>query len=319
MIQLIFSDLENAMLNSSYEIAPTSGEAIEAARAKGKRVVVFTSRNKQRVGRLSEQSHIKCDKIFMNGALAEDENGRCLQEIFMEPDTVREVADFLLRSHIRFICDTDRGIFGSHEEAELSRVYADCIVAKQIKKNAKAAMPIIKNNRFFSGTVKLNSAEELNGAKVYRFEAFAANPAELSEAERKFKAMSSVAFHDLDKHEFTLTDAKATFGAMIQKFINATGMNVKDTLIISGSRDCLLVFEQYPNCCAIENSDPALMAKASTAALNAAKAIYTAISNDTKAERDRNNAREDARIARREANKARRRAEYRVEYVFDTK
>ena len=63
----------------------------------------------------------------------------------------------------------------------------------------------------------------------------------------------------------------------------------------------------------IQGSEQELISRASSVALNASKAIYTTISNDTKAERDRDNAREDAKMARREAEKARRRAQYNVD------
>lgn len=45
MIQLIFSDLEKALLNNTYEISAANIDAVEVARAKGKRFVIFTPRN----------------------------------------------------------------------------------------------------------------------------------------------------------------------------------------------------------------------------------------------------------------------------------
>lgn len=313
MIQLIFSDLEKAMLNNTYEIAAANVDAVEVARAKGKRFVIFTPRNAQRIQNACDKSHIKCDKILMNGAKAVDENGHLLQEIFMNPQDVQEAAQLLMNEQLMFICDTDKGIYSPYDEKQLSDEYCEFIMSKQIKKNKKTANALIQDNHFFDHLHKFDSLDELLNRKVYRFEVFAANPAKIGVIEHTIKAMEGVAFHDLNKHEFTITDKSATFDQMILKFMNAVKATVNNTLIISGCKDSLSLFNSYPNCCAIQGSDQELISSASSVALNASKAIYLTISNDTKVERDRDNAREDAKMARREAERARRRAQYNVD------
>lgn len=313
MIQLIFSDLEKALLNNTYEIPAANVDAVEVARAKGKRVVIFTTRNAQRIQSACEKSHIKCDKILMNGAKAVDEKGHLLQEIFMSPKDVTAVAELLMNEHLMFICDTDKGVYSPYDEVMLSEEYSELIMNRQLKKNKKAALAQIQDNHFFAHLHHFDTIEELTSRKVYRFEVFAANPARIGVIEHTIRAISGIAFHDLNKHEFTITDKTATFDQMILKFMNAVKVSAGETLIISGCKDSLSLFEAYPNCCAIQGSDQALIARATSVALNASKAIYLTISNDKKAERDRDNAREDARMARKEAEKARRRAQYNVD------
>ncbi|WP_182425560.1 HAD hydrolase family protein [Dielma fastidiosa] len=313
MIQLIFSDLEKALLNNTYEISAANIDAVEVARAKGKRFVIFTPRNAQRIQNACEKSHIKCDKILMNGAKAIDENGHLLQEIFMNAEDVAAAAQLLIDQQLMFFCDTDKGIYSPYDENQLSEEYSEFIMSQQLKKNKKTAKALIQNNHFFDHLHQFETLDELTNRRVYRFEVFAANPARIGAIEHTIKAMSGVAFHDLNKHEFTITDKTATFDQMILKFMNAVKVTAGETLIISGCKDSLSLFEAYPNCCAIQGSEQELISRASSVALNASKAIYTTISNDTKAERDRDNAREDAKMARREAEKARRRAQYNVD------
>ena len=127
--RIIFLDVDGTILEHGSHVAPSTGDAVRAARAAGHLVYLST-------GRSASDIHPKVAEIGFDGAVT---NSGALvvsgDEVVIDRPLPREATERLLQAMrsrgIRFFLQTRDGVYASDDMAELMRDYAAALEARE--------------------------------------------------------------------------------------------------------------------------------------------------------------------------------------------
>ncbi|MGX7417989.1 Cof-type HAD-IIB family hydrolase [Carnobacterium gallinarum] len=122
MIELIASDMDGTLLNEKMVISETNAQAIAEAERRGIKFMVSTGRGYTEAHPLLTAVGISCPMITLNGAQVYDENGKIVENIGIEKDTIRIILKTLKEHNIYAEVVTSKGIYSDNKVKRIESV-----------------------------------------------------------------------------------------------------------------------------------------------------------------------------------------------------
>ncbi|MEK4152779.1 Cof-type HAD-IIB family hydrolase [Carnobacterium sp. FSL E2-0243] len=122
MIELIASDMDGTLLNEKMVISKANAQAIAEAERRGIKFMVSTGRGYTEAHPLLTEVGINCPMITLNGAQVYDDQGKIIDNIGIEKDTVRTILQLLKEHNIYAEVVTSKGIYSDNKVKRIESV-----------------------------------------------------------------------------------------------------------------------------------------------------------------------------------------------------
>lgn len=122
MIELIASDMDGTLLNEKMVISKANAQAIAEAERRGIKFMVSTGRGYTEAHPLLTEVGINCPMITLNGAQVYDGQGKIIDNIGIEKDTVRTILQMLKEHNIYAEVVTSKGIYSDNKVKRIESV-----------------------------------------------------------------------------------------------------------------------------------------------------------------------------------------------------
>ncbi|WP_315081679.1 Cof-type HAD-IIB family hydrolase [uncultured Clostridium sp.] len=287
MIKLIVSDMDGTLLNSEHKISKENLEAIKKAEERGVHFAIATGRAYQDVKPFIDECDLECQCILMNGAEYRDENGKILENIYIDKEKTRRILEVLKNGGFSVELYTDKGIYTTNtkEEAYQGMIYRvksfdPHLSEEEILENAKVH-PHLLNLKYIEDINKFLESE-INIAKVIVFyddvDVIKKLKFDIEKIEGLIVASTFVTNVEINNIE-------AQKGLILSKVIKKMGINKDEVIVLGDSFNDYSLFTEFPNSFAMENAIPEIkeIAKHITDTNDnsgVAKAIYKAINEE---------------------------------------
>ncbi|WP_252232084.1 Cof-type HAD-IIB family hydrolase [Clostridium sp. ZBS15] len=287
MIKLIVSDMDGTLLNSEHKISKENLEAIKKAEEKGVHFAIATGRAYQDVKPFIEECDLECQCILMNGAEYRDENGKILENIYIDKEKTKRILEVLKNGRFSVELYTDKGIYTTNtkEEAYQGMIYRvksfdPHLSEEEVLENAKVHshllnLKYIENiNEFLNGEINIAKVivfyDDIDVIKKLKFD--------IEKIEGLIVASSFVT-------NLEINNIEAQKGLILSKTIEKMGISKDEVIVLGDSFNDYSLFTEFPNSFAMANAVPKIKEIAryitdTNDNSGVAKAIYKAINGD---------------------------------------
>ncbi|KOP71735.1 Cof-type HAD-IIB family hydrolase [Cytobacillus solani] len=284
MIKCIAIDMDGTLLTAAQQITPENLEAIRRAQSKGVEVVIATGRSYTEASFVLDAEGLICPMICVNGAEIRSANKEIVATNSLEKSTARKITAILDRYRLYFEVYTNKGTFTLDEEKAVS-IMVDIYMSANPEADVNEVMKVAEK-RITKGLVhKVESYDLLfnnDEHQIYKLLAFSFEQDILSEAKRELLKVEGLAISSSGEENLELTSINAQKGIALEKFAQANGIDMKDTMAIGDNYNDLSMFNLAGLSVAMGNADEVIKAQCDKVTLTneesgVAKAIWDAL------------------------------------------
>lgn len=284
MIKCIAIDMDGTLLTATQQITPENLEAIRRAQSKGVEVVIATGRSYTEASFVLDAAGLTCPMICANGAEIRSIHKEIVATNSLEKSTARKITAILDRYRLYFEVYTNKGTFTLDEEKAVS-IMVDIYMSANPEADVNEVMKVAEK-RITKGLVhKVESYDLLfnnDEHQIYKLLAFSFEQDILSEAKRELLKVEGLAISSSGEENLELTSINAQKGIALEKFAQANGIDMKDTMAIGDNYNDLSMFNLAGLSVAMGNADVAIKAQCDKVTLTneesgVAKAIWDAL------------------------------------------
>ncbi len=258
MIKIIASDMDGTLLNSEHKISSENLKAIKEAQDKGIHFAIATGRDYLDVEPVLKECGLKCECIVSNGAEYRDSNGKILESINIDKNSLKEIFEIMNKFGIKAELFTNDGIYtpNSKEEAlkgiaymihTFNRVesFEECLeMAKEDKRFARLKY-IDDFDKFFEGPIEVR--------KIF---AFYNNIEILNKVRNEIEKINGLAVSSSFIDNIEITNKDAQKGLILAKVANKMGIDKSEVMIMGDSFNDYSMFTEFTETVAMENAIP---------------------------------------------------------------
>ncbi|NFT08245.1 HAD family phosphatase [Clostridium botulinum] len=287
MIKLIVSDMDGTLLNSEHKISKENLDAIKKAEERGIHFAIATGRSYQDVKPFIDECDLDCQCILMNGAEYRDENGKILENIYIDKEKTKRILEVLKNSGFSVELYTDKGIYttDTKEEAYQGMIYRvksfdPHLSEEEVLENAKVH-PHLLNLKYIDDINRFLESE-INIAKVI---AFYDDVDVIKKLKFDIEKIEGLIVASTFATNVEINNIEAQKGLILSKTIEKMGISKDEVIVLGDSFNDYSLFTEFPKSFAMENAVPEIkeIAKYITDTNDnsgVAKAIYKAINEE---------------------------------------
>jgi Cof subfamily protein (haloacid dehalogenase superfamily) len=284
MIKCIAIDMDGTLLTATQQITPENREAILRAQSQGVEVVIATGRSYTEASFVLDAAGLTCPMICANGAEVRSILHEIIATNSLEKSTARKISAILDRNKLYFEVYTNKGTYTLDEEKAVS-IMVDIYMSANPEADINEVMKVAEK-RITKGLVhKVGSYDLLfnhDDHQIYKLLAFSFEQDVLSEAKEELLKIDGLAISSSGEENLELTSVNAQKGIALEKFAQANGIEMKDTMAIGDNYNDLSMFKRAGISVAMGNADEIIKAQCDKVTLTneesgVAKAILEAL------------------------------------------
>lgn len=284
MIKCIAIDMDGTLLTATQQITPENKEAILRAQSQGVEVVIATGRSYTEASFVLDAAGLTCPMICANGAEVRSIRHGIIATNSLEKSTARKISAILDRNKLYFEVYTNKGTYTLDEEKAVS-IMVDIYMSANPEADINEVMKVAEK-RITKGLVhKVGSYDLLfnhDEHQIYKLLAFSFEQDVLSEAKEELLKIDGLAISSSGEENLELTSVNAQKGIALEKFAQANGIEMKDTMAIGDNYNDLSMFKRAGISVAMGNADEIIKAQCDKVTLTneesgVAKAILEAL------------------------------------------
>ncbi|MGN1400901.1 MAG: Cof-type HAD-IIB family hydrolase [Bacillus sp. (in: firmicutes)] len=246
MIKCIVSDMDGTLLNRKERISEENAKAIRAAQDKGIDFLIATGRSNVEAFAMLHEAGLKCPVLSLNGAVAHDEGGNKLHSIKMDEEEYRKTRSILDDTDLHLEIYTSEGCFSldmDYSIATLVDVLAAAMPGVSLKQIAKRV-----RERFELGHVKeigdFDDLYHIEGIEFYKILAFSTDIEKLGRVASSLKKATGLSISSSGPENLEITAKEAQKGIAVEKYVQARGIGLHETMAIGDSYNDVSMFEK---------------------------------------------------------------------------
>ncbi len=266
MIKLIAADVDGTLLNSKHEISPETCRMIHAAQERGVRFAIASGRIYRDIRVLLDRYKIACECVSMNGAEYFDQQGNCIEGIYIGESKAREILS-VMRSSGKFAVEiyTDQGCYTL--DSKLKTWHGLMKRARSYRPNLGTLKNIfyaLRNDHLRQmHYIKDLDVFMRSDRKIAKFISFGDDAAEIQELYRTVEALGGVAVSASFRTNIEVNDEAATKGYILQRIAKKAGLREDEVMVVGDGLNDLSMFQAFPShSAAMGNAIPEIKAAA---------------------------------------------------------
>jgi Cof subfamily protein (haloacid dehalogenase superfamily) len=258
MIKCIATDMDGTLLNAMQTISEENKQAILKAQAAGIEVVVATGRAYQEATYVLDEAGLSLPMICVNGAEVRGRDGDIISATPIEKVVAKDVAAKLAEKDIYFEVYTDKGAFSVDTDKAVS-IMVDIVLTANPEADRDyveyAAAGRVRDNLIHhidDYSVLFDSDEY----KIYKFLVFSFDEDHLAAAQNSLTGFTKLTVTKSGHENIEITHKDAQKGIALEAFVNASGLDLDETMAIGDNFNDVSMFEKVGRAVAMGNASP---------------------------------------------------------------
>ncbi|MFE8697782.1 Cof-type HAD-IIB family hydrolase [Cytobacillus sp. FJAT-53684] len=263
MIKCIAIDMDGTLLTATQQITAENRAAIRRAQSQGIEVIIATGRSYTEASFVLDAAGLTCPMICANGAEIRSISKEIVAAHSLEKPIAKQVAFIFEKQSLYFEVYTNKGTYTLDEDKAVSimvDIFLSANPEADVNKVVKAA-----EKRVTEGLVhKVESYDLLfhdDEHQIYKLLAFSFEHGILTEAKKGLVKLEGLAISSSGEENLEITSVNAQKGIALEKFVQANGMELKDTMAIGDNYNDLSMFKRAGLSVAMGNADETIKAQ----------------------------------------------------------
>lgn len=287
MIKLIASDMDGTLLNTQHKISKENLEAIRKAEEAGVIFTIATGRAYEDVRPILDECNLRCQCIVLNGGEYRDEDGKIIEELYINKNEVAKVIDLIKKDGLSVEIYTNKGLHTINTKEEALKEVAYRIQTFDPGTTFEDAIELAKNHQHFIELKYITDIDEFlnSNIEVGKFVAFYNDEETTRHIKKKLESIDGLAISSTFTKNIEINSEMAQKGIILSKVINKMGIKKDEVIVLGDSFNDYSMFSEFPISFAMENAVPIIKEKAKYITetndnAGVAKAIYKALNGE---------------------------------------
>jgi Cof subfamily protein (haloacid dehalogenase superfamily) len=240
MVKLIAIDMDGTLLDHEGRVSEANRQAIAAAQAKGVVVAIATGRSYHGARRVLDEIEFMGPLIYLNGACTQLPDGELVEEIFMPPGKVDELAHLLKDGGTYYEFYTRDGIYRNRDGIEIIKAEMDKLEHVDTSLHQWLESFTERRRNRIEDRVKGRYAEDILAVPsigIYKAVALSSDLPKLKRVRQRAEAVSGVAVSASSVYNFEVNDQKAQKGIAVQKLAERYGVPMQEVMVIGDNQN----------------------------------------------------------------------------------
>ncbi|MDK6805834.1 Cof-type HAD-IIB family hydrolase [Aerococcus sp. UMB7834] len=266
MIKLIASDIDGTLLTDQGIMSPQTHRAIHQAIAEGIEFLPVTGRGYAAAQNIIGMQGLQVPMINLNGALVSSAQGQALSQLPLPQDQVVAMCEFLNQADVRYSLVSQDCYYTTDPDryqAGIIRFLKDQTASHQQAGIPTPSIELDQARAFIQDIGRLKDLPQQDFLKLIFF----TDQEDLRQSFREhFAGDKLLTLSSSGRHNVEITQAKASKGQALTKYLEEAGYQKDEVLSIGDSYNDLSMFAVTGHSYAMGNAEPAVQAQASALA-----------------------------------------------------
>ena len=288
MIKLIASDMDGTLLNTEHRISKENLEAIRKAEEAGVIFTIATGRAYEDVRPILDECNLRCQCIVLNGGEYRDEDGKILEEIYINKNTAAQVIDLIKKDGLSVEIYTNNGLYTINTKEEALKEVAYRIQTFDPGTTFEDAIELAKNHRHFVELRYITDIDEFlnSNIKIGKFVAFYNDEEATQHVKKRLETIAGLAISSTFTKNIEINSEMAQKGIILSRVIDKMGIKKDEVIVLGDSFNDYSMFSEFPISFAMENAVSIIKEKAKYITdtndnAGVAKAIYKVLDGES--------------------------------------
>lgn len=258
MIKIIASDMDGTLLNSDHKISDENLKAIREAQEKGIHFAIATGRDYLDVEPVLKEHNLKCECILSNGAEYRDSDGKIIEAINIDKNSLREILKIMDEFNIKAELFTNDGIYTPNTREEALEGTAYMIQTFSRIESFEKCLEYAENDGRFTRLKYIEDFEKFfeGPIEIRKIFAFYNNIEALNKARTEIEKISGLAVSSSFIDNIEITNENAQKGIILAKVAKKMGIAKEEVMIMGDSFNDYSMFTEFIETVAMENAIP---------------------------------------------------------------
>ena len=202
---------------------------------------------------------LNCECVALNGGEYINKDGEVLEGIYIDKRKVKEILNIMIKGDFSVEIYTDKGYFTTNtkEETLKGMVKRSKNFHKDFKSEDEHVEFAKKNPHFVKMNYITNIDEFLNSdVKIAKFVTFGENEEEVAALRKEVEELDGLAVSSSFVTNIEVNDYRATKGAILARVAEKYDIQREEVMVLGDGLNDYSMFEEFPNCVAMENAIP---------------------------------------------------------------